>query len=77
MRLKTLISSGGAAAVGAGLIAIALPDHPHAHAHTHAGLTGTATRTADHVWRGSSQTRENPAVPAVPAGLAKQGLHHA
>jgi uncharacterized protein (TIGR02001 family) len=58
MRSKHLVSLGGVVALCGALMTAALPSTASAQ------LTGTASLTSDYVWRGSSQTREDPAVQA-------------
>jgi uncharacterized protein (TIGR02001 family) len=70
MRSIATISLGGMAALCGGLMAAAaLP------ATSAAQLTGSAALTSDYVWRGSSQTREDPAVQASAKYAHALGLY--
>lgn len=69
MRSKHLTSLGQAAALAGGLLAALLPSTAAAQ------FTGSVAATSDYVWRGSSQTRENPAVQASMKYTHSSGLY--
>lgn len=69
MRPKHLQSLSAAAAVCASLAAAALPTTAFAQ------LSGSAALTSDYVWRGSSQTREDPAVQVGLKYAHRSGLY--
>ncbi|OQZ03673.1 MAG: hypothetical protein B6D36_12615 [Planctomycetes bacterium UTPLA1] len=69
MRLENIRSLSGIAAVSGGFLLSA----PWADAQ--AQLTGNATVTSEYVWRGSSQTREDPAVQAGVKYAHESGLY--
>lgn len=71
MRLKLFKSLAGAAAACGGAILAALPSIATAQ------LTGGLALTSDYVWRGSSQTREKPAVQGSVKYAHESGLYAA
>lgn len=69
MRSKRLLPLGGTVALYGGLVAAALPSTAAAQ------LSASAALTSDYVWRGSSQTREDPAVQAGLRYALASGLY--
>lgn len=69
MRLNSFKSIVGAAAVCGGAVVAAWPSVASAQ------LTGNLTLTSDYVWRGSSQTRERPAIQGGIKYAHESGLY--
>lgn len=69
MRPKLLKSLAGAAAMCGGAITAVLPSAATAQ------LTGNVALTSDYVWRGSSQTREKPAIQGGVKYAHESGLY--